>query len=164
VSRDACGAFLYLLNKGVMQFTKNSFEYGQIIVLKGTHLGRVGYLDEVEMYKRKFCGIVKFCHPLLTPYYEYIPIEYLATPNNQQLLKRYENLLIKLSPHYTKDPENYERMSNFEELALISNFLEKNMFTAKFTKLSSGAKIFISHSSKNKGFVRGLAIDLADLG
>ena len=82
-----------------MPYTKTEFLYGPVIVLRGKHKGRIGEFDDDTHHGKRLHAIVKFGHPLITPYYTDIPIEYLDSPNTQQLLARHRQLLDLLSPY-----------------------------------------------------------------
>ncbi|MDA7418836.1 toll/interleukin-1 receptor domain-containing protein [Xenophilus arseniciresistens] len=147
-----------------MPYTESEFAYGPVIVLRGKHKGRVGEFDDDTFHRKRLHAIVKFAHPLITPYYTYIPVEYLELPNTQQLMTRYEQLSWLLSPFRGKEAEGAERIAALEEFTYVSSLLNDRMFSAQFVKSPRGAKIFISHSSADKTFVRSLAVDLASIG
>ncbi|MDO8769604.1 MAG: toll/interleukin-1 receptor domain-containing protein [Burkholderiaceae bacterium] len=147
-----------------MPYTKTEFSYGPVVVLRGKHKGRIGDFDDDTYHRSRPHAIVKFAHPLITPYYTYIPIDYLDSPNTQQLIARYEQLFWHLSPFRGKELEGDKRIEALEEFTYVSSLLADRMFTAQFEKSPRGAKIFISHSSADKSFVRGLAVDLAAAG
>ena len=147
-----------------MSYTHEDFKYGPVIVLRGKHKGRIGDFDDDTIHRGRHQAIVKFAHPFITPYYQYIPIEHLDTPNTQQLMERYEQLLGLLSPFRDNQVEGEERIRLLEEFSYVGSLLNDRMFQAQFEKRSRGAKVFMSHSSADKGFVRGLAVDLAAMG
>jgi hypothetical protein len=147
-----------------MPYTETNFAYGPVIVLRGKHKGRIGEFDDDTFYRKRMQAIVKFAHPLVTPYYTYIPVEYLEPPNTQQLMTRYEQLFWLLSPFRGKEAEGEERSAALEEFTYVSSLLNDRMFSAQFKKSPRGAKVFISHSSVDKAFVRGLAVDLSAIG
>ncbi|WP_082889690.1 toll/interleukin-1 receptor domain-containing protein [Achromobacter ruhlandii] len=147
-----------------MALSAGSPSYGPVIVLRGKYKGRIGYYDDDASHRGKSCGIVMFAPPLITPYYYFVPVQYLAVPNTPQLLERFNELLRLLSPYYGDAAEGNDRVSILEEFAYVSTLLNDRMFTAQFEKGAKGAKIFISHSSRDKGFVRGLAVDLSEIG
>lgn len=147
-----------------MPYTKTDFAYGPVIVLRGKHKGRIGDFDNDTYHRSRLHAVVKFAHPLITPCYTYIPVEYLDSPNTQQLMTRYEELFWLLSPYRGKEIEGDARVAALEEFTYVASLLNDRMFTAQFEKSPRGAKIFISHSSADKSFVRGLAVDLAVIG
>lgn len=147
-----------------MPYTESDYAYGPVIVLRGKHEGRIGAFDDDAIHRKRFQAIVIFAHPVITPNYTYIPIEYLELPNTQQIMTRYEQLLWLLSPFRGNEIEGAERITALEEFTYVSSLLTDRMFTAQFEKSPKGAKIFISHSSADKAFVRSLAVDLASIG
>lgn len=147
-----------------MPYTETDFSYGPVIVLRGKHKGRIGEFDDDTFHRKRLQAIVKFAHPLVTPYHTYIPVEYLELPNTQQLMTRYEQLFWVLSPFRGKEAEGAERIAALEEFTYVSSVLNDRMFSAQFEKSPRGAKVFISHSSVDKTFVRSLAVDLAAIG
>ena len=147
-----------------MPFSPTDFTYGPVLVVRGKNKGRIGFLDDDTHHRGKFCGIVKFADPLLTPYYQCIPIEYLEFPNTQQILKRYHELFATLSPYEKDESDPEARVTTLEEFSFVSGQLNDRMFKAQFERSPRGAKIFVSHSSIDKDFVRGLCVDLAARG
>lgn len=147
-----------------MPYTAKDFDYGPVIVLRGKHKGRIGEFDDDTLYRGKRHAIVKFTHPLITPYYTCIPIHHLDFPNTQQLMTRFDELFWQLSPFRGQTVEGITRISVLEEFAYVSSLLNDRMFSAQFNKGPKGAKVFISHSSNDKQFVRSLAVDLAAIG
>jgi len=147
-----------------MNISDDEVQYGPVFVARGKHKGRIGEFDDETVRRGRVHAIVKFAHPLITPYYTYIPLEYLQPPNTQQLLARHEQLLELLSPYMGKEVEGTARINALEEFSYVTDLLSNRMFSAQFEKSPRGGKIFISHSSIDKGFVRGLAVDLAAMG
>jgi hypothetical protein len=147
-----------------MPHTAKDLPYGPVIVLRGIHKGRIGEFDDDTTHRGKPHAIVKFTHPLITPYYTYVPVHYLDVPNTQQLMTRFDELFRQLSPFYNNAVEGEARITVLEEFAYVSSVLNNRMFSAQFENGPRGAKIFISHSSTDKQFVRGLAVDLSAMG
>ena len=147
-----------------MPFSADDFAYGPVFVIRGKNKGRVGYLDNDTHHRGRTCGVVKFADPILTPYYQIIPMDYLEHPNTQHLLKRYHELFEALSPYKRDESDPDVRVKVLEEFAFVSALLNDRMFEAQFERSPRGASIFISHSSADKEFVRGLAVDLAARG
>jgi hypothetical protein len=147
-----------------MAFTLESFEYGPVLVSQGQHKGRIGYFDCEEIYNGKECGVVTFGHPFLTKRKYYVPLAFLGLPNTQQLLKRLNYLMDVLSPFKQNNVGLKTRVDTLEELLFVSDLLSERMFAAQFERSPRGARVFISHSSIDKGFVRGLAVDLSARG
>ena len=78
--------------------------------------------------------------------------------------KRYERLFEVLSPYKQDESAPQLRVSALEEIALVAGLLNDRMFEAQFERSPRGARLFISHSSADKDFVRALAVDLAARG
>jgi TIR domain len=147
-----------------MKFSNNSYEYGPVYVTKGPHEGRVGYLDDTVAKGRTTHGIVYFGLMGITAQHSQIPLSYLRHINTSDLLSRHEELWRRLTP-YSKNPlQGSERVESLEEIALVLGQLGNRMFDAQFHNRHDGARIFLSHASADKVFVRGLAVDLTALG
>lgn len=147
-----------------MPFSAAEFEFGPVLVIKGNHKNRIGYLDDETSHGGRRCGVVKFAPPLVTVSHYLVPLSYLEYPNTQQLLTRYSELWRQLFPDNKDRGDLEHRVRALEEYALVSDTLNERMFDAQFTRNTQGAKLFISHSSADKQFVRGLAVDLANRG
>ena len=73
--------------------------------------------------------------------------------------------MLEIISPYKQDEQNSEkRISALEEYAYVSAILNDRMFSAQFERSPRGAKVFISHSSHDKTFVKSLAVDLANGG
>ncbi|NOV30801.1 toll/interleukin-1 receptor domain-containing protein [Methylomonas sp. ZR1] len=138
--------------------------FGPIIVTRGKFRGRIGLYDDDADTGRSSIGVVKFSSFGISPYYHCIPLSYLAEPNTQQLFRRREQLFWLLSPLKGNSVEGDIRVDALEELHLVDSILGDRLFAARLTQSERGAKLFLSHSSKDKGFVRGLAVDLKHIG
>jgi TIR domain len=145
-------------------YSKNYHEWGVVIVLSGKYKGRIGYLEDEVIVNYRSYGKVYFASMLLSVSYCLIEMKNLDKPNTKQKFLRYEELFTKLSPYFNKSQKVETRISYLEELLILSNELSDKLFSAKFGLNKSGAKIFLSHSSLDKHFVRLLATDLYDLG
>lgn len=147
-----------------MAYSPEEFVYGCVYVIRGKHKGRIGELDDDATHRGKLHGVVKFAPCGISADYALIPIEYLQAPNTQQLMSRYEQLFNQLTPYRSGEVQGEERISALEELAYVSGILSDRMFAARFSGPPNGAKVFLSHASADKNFVRALAVDLAVLG
>ncbi|CAB3670621.1 TIR domain-containing protein [Achromobacter aegrifaciens] len=148
----------------LMPYSSKDSAYGPVVVLRGQHKGRIGYYDDDTSHRGRRCAVVMFASPLIAPYHSYIPIHYLDAPNTQQLMARFDKLLRLLSPYYGDAVQGDARVEVLEEFTYVSTLLNDRMFSAQFEKGPKGARVFISHSSTDKSFVRGLAVDLSALG
>ena len=147
-----------------MPYSEDKYSYGPVYVARGQYKGRIGEFDNDTYHRGRFTAVVMFGNPLITPYYNLIPIEYLDAVNTQQLLNRYNQLSEALSPYKRDEQDVDKRVTALEEFAYVSGILNDRMFAAQFERSPRGAKVFISHSSSDKTFVRGLAVDLAAMG
>jgi hypothetical protein len=147
-----------------MPFTASSFSYGPVVVLRGPHKGRIGDFDNDTFHNRRCSGVVTFGSSFLSHKEHLIPITYLDSVNTQQLMNRYHHLLEHLSPYSATIGSLQKRLDLMEEFAFVSMVLTDRMFSAQFSRSPRGAKIFISHASADKDFVRGLAVDLSAMG
>jgi hypothetical protein len=142
----------------------NPHPYGPVVVTKGEHKGRIGYLDDDTWERGRTYGIVYFASFGLSADYYLIPPSSLALPDPTQLLDRM-NALWELLSAYRDDPlEGEDRIEALQELNLVEGILAERMFAARLTKSEMGAKIFLSHSSVDKTFITKLAVDLRHLG
>jgi len=69
-----------------------------------------------------------------------------------------------LTPYLRNAVQAEERIDALEELAYISGLLNDRMFEAQYAYPHDGARIFLSHASADKAFVKALAVDLSALG
>lgn len=143
-----------------MVVTISTLEYGPIICLEGTFKGEIGYLDDLDEENGEECGIVYFGNPLLCSSYHLIPLDYLS--NNitmHEIIICIEKLESQIS--LQKDSKNKAQL--LLELEFVKTlFYEKHITTHTLSK--SGLKLFISHSSMDKGYANLLYADLKDAG
>ena len=155
---------LRLRAKDSMQYSKENYEFGPVAIIRGPHRGRIGRLDDTTHIGRTEKGVIIFAPFAISSNRYNIHLESLQQPNTQQLLDRYHALYESLSPYFTEKKVTEERrVERLEELIYIQDILNDRMFTSRFTHSPQGAKIFLSHSSRDKDFVKGLAVDLANL-
>lgn len=147
-----------------MHFSSNNYRYGPVFVAKGPHKGRIGYLDDTTTEGRSTHGIVFFGLFGISTKYNQIPITHLRYVNTNDLLTRYEELWRGLTPYLKNPLEGSERVQALEEIAFVQNQIGDRMFESQFRNRHEGARIFLSHASADKAFVRGLAVDLNALG
>lgn len=147
-----------------MPYSANDYEYGPVCVLRGSHKGRIGVLDDLTVERGRTYGIVYFALFGVSRTYSLIPIGALRQINTNDLLTRHESVWRTLTPYIKTELSDTERIDALQELALVSDQLNERMFQAQFKQEHSGAKVFLSHSSVDKAFVRGLAVDLSALG
>lgn len=147
-----------------MPYSENDYIYGPVRVSRGKHRGRIGEFDNDTYHRGRFTAVVKFGDPLVTAFYSLVPVEYLEPVNTQHLLRRLQELFEIISPYKCDEQNPEKRIGALEEYAYVSSLLNDRMFSAQFEHSPRGARVFISHSSLDKGFVKGLAVDLSAKG
>lgn len=133
-------------------------------MVRGTHVGRIGYLDDSEGAK----GIVYFGNMLFAPCYHRIPMRSLAPVTTDDLMVRHEALFRLMGMPSKQNPygrlnDAEEHIEHLTEYALVQSELMERMFVARIAN-GAGKKVFISHSSKDKQFATWLSVDLASRG
>lgn len=122
------------------------------------------YDDETnEVIKGKDVAIVYFGELMFCQDYNYIPYEYLSPASTDDLLKRREELTNKLQGWgltNSRKPNTYE----MTELLFVESDLFYRLFNARYKENVVGKKVFVSHSSHDKEFVRKLCADLSNSG
>lgn len=143
-----------------------SFDFGPVYIKKGKHKGRIGYFDDIENIRNIEKAIVYLGYPMLCNTYEIIPFEYLDDVNTHNLSERMNYLYRVIQP----GTENGKRISDatrityLEEINYIHSLLSDRMFEAMFNHEKNEINVFLSHSSKDKNFVKSLAVDLKNYG
>ncbi|MCE5232730.1 MAG: toll/interleukin-1 receptor domain-containing protein [Mizugakiibacter sp.] len=142
----------------------DDLDWGPVKVLAGPHKGRIGYLDDTEGRS----GYVYFGTFMLALRSNRIQLRYLAPITTADLMQRHEVLFRVLHmPSNVRpygdlnDPEEF--IDHLLEYSFVQEQLMDRMFTARLAQ-SSGKKVFISHSSKDKQFATWLSVDLANRG
>ncbi|MEM8780739.1 MAG: toll/interleukin-1 receptor domain-containing protein [Cyanobacteria bacterium P01_G01_bin.49] len=163
--------------------------YGPVKIIDGIHTGRIGYYDddeiefdddidwqsiseeEVETIKGRDMAIVYFGDMIVTinkgPYL--IPAEYIRPVTIDDLMKRREELY-RLCGGFKPidDPDlildEYEQLDYCQELHYVDTILLDRIISARYSDQKGGAKVFISHSSKDKVFARWISTDLKAAG
>ncbi len=157
---------------------QNPLDFGEIIVTKGQHKGRIGYYDDDDSPRK---AVVYFCHPTMIGIagYYLINSNYLRLPSTQDLLERKQKIDIewakthinhvikKQNNSYTKDLDIYlektileAELAYFHEYHYINEILNWRIRSRNKLLLNNGKKIFISHASGDKHFVRRVVDDL----
>lgn len=142
----------------------NYLSYGPVVVTKGYYKNRIGYYDGEEYSKEddEDHAIVLFGDFFLASKLAVIPFEYLAPVNSQSLMSRHDELLriIYLKEENGKKLSQSKRMTYLEEIHMIYSLLSERMYEAMFIHKKDSIKVFLSHSSSDKEFVKSLAVDL----
>lgn len=142
----------------------HSFEWGPVKVIAGPHKGRIGYLDDEEGRS----GFVYFGDYFLAPRYHRIQLRYLANITTADLIERREvlwRLLHKPSNvrPYGDPKDSEEFIEHLTEIHYVQEQLTDRMFTARLVR-TTGKRVFISHSSRDRQFAVWLSVDLASHG
>ena len=123
-------------------YSFDDYEYGPVIVVRGSFKGRIGELDDTE--KRRGC--VYFAGFGISSKYALLPMSYLRSPNTRDLLQRYEALWRSLTAYLENSLQGDARIDALQEMAYVSNILSNRMFDAQFMTLHKGLSVFLSHS------------------
>jgi len=139
--------------------------YGPVLIKNGPHKGRIGAFDNQEGAK----AFVYFGHPLFALGYHLIPARNLSPVSTVDLVRRHDEIYETIGMKARaagRDwrPHPKQHIELLTELAFIQNEIAERLFSAQFSTVRAGRRIFISHSSKDKPFARLLAMDLAAKG
>lgn len=159
--------------------SKEMDKYGIVKVISGEFKGRIGYYDDDDYMfpEDMLCedeesdddsidngiavAIVYFGHFILATEHHAIPYESLEYASMNDLMRRKEELTRLCSPFTLDNSKKYKKVcSFFSELHLVETTLLEQVVEQRYEKNPSGAKIFISHSSKDKAFAKILCMDL----
>lgn len=143
----------------------NSGEYGPVYISAGPHKGRIAYYDDDELKS----GFVYFGDYFTANQQALIQRRYFRYPTVRDLLKRrgdiMDNLFDSIQKINKKRYLSQSRMYSYcSELNYINGILSDRMFEGRFTKVDSGKKIYLAHSSLDKPVVRQVHDDLKRLG
>jgi hypothetical protein len=136
--------------------------YGPVLIAGGPHTGQVGNYDDDDDGH----AIVYFGDFLLTDGYFMIPRRLLKYATLDAMLKRREEIQHEITWANTKSrPNSSKKYDRLAELHYIDGAISERMFFARYGEpTQDGKKLFMSHSSKDKWFVRRVADDLKKLG
>jgi len=141
--------------------------WGPVYIKSGAFAGRIGYLEDDDERR----GAVRFGTPHLYYTEVCIPYRFLQPINTAILLKRKNELLTLLTPCSRQtgcielEEDHTQLLDMLYEYHYVDQLLLDRWEKARWeAKSETGYSLFISHSSMDKEFVRGLAVDLADLG
>lgn len=163
--------------------------YGPVKIIAGPHIGRIGYYDddeiefdddidlssmseeEAETVEGKDVAIIYFGDMLLTlnKGYYLIPFEHIRLVTTDDLMKRREELYRLCGGFKPLDNpdlilDEYEQLDYCQELHYVDSILIDRMIQARYSNNKNGAKIFISHSSKDKTVAIWISTDLKNAG
>ncbi|MCG3117992.1 MAG: hypothetical protein ALAOOOJD_00125 [bacterium] len=151
---------------------RQSLEFGPVVVEGWFDEPRIGYYDDDVSDDDKPCAIVNLggmfldlsvgCHT--------IPHDFLRAVTTEDLWNRREAIhahIDRLQRKVSKKdrPPYEERYHLLLELVYVSAVLMDRLFIARFhVRGQRRARVFISHSSKDKQFANWLYVDLANAG
>lgn len=146
---------------GALKMKGGEMEYGPVVITRRAQKGRIGYYDDDE---DKF-AVVYFGSMFLSNGWMKIPRRYLRQANTADLLMRGEEISKLIGIGRTRAlpaRKNYELLL---EKHYIDSILTNNYIEARLSRQEAfeGVRVFLSHSSKDKWFVRQLATDLTQL-
>ena len=154
--------------------------YGPVYITDGPHAGRIGNyddndtefpdaidweaIDDPDTLEGTRVAIIYFGDFFLADGYFIIPDEYVREVTTADLMQRREELhdvigrfaAAKGSPEIDSE----EKIDLLTELHFVEGTLVDRMIHARYSNNGRGAKIFISHSSKDKQFATWLGTDL----
>ena len=141
----------------------SELRYGPVLIAGGRCRGQIGNYDDDDDEKH---AVVYFGDFFLSNGYFIIPRRFLKYATLDALLKRREEIQHQITWANTKSRLNaskkYDRLA---ELHYVDSIIGERMFFARYGEpTQDGKKLFMSHSSKDKWFVRRVADDLKKLG
>lgn len=140
--------------------------YGPVWIVGGPHKGRIGTYDDDDYNIKRKCeeAIVYFGDVRIAPVYSIIPFEDISSVTTHALMKRQAQLLDSVTSYKESSLKGEKRARALEELNLIENLLADRMFSARHAETNQAARVFISHSSKDKQLARWISVDLKSAG
>lgn len=140
-----------------------------VLITKGFHKGKIGLYDDDDYEDKKIKLIIYFGDVLFCETYSLINPKDVRMATMDDLLRRYNQLASIISDMVSmlEEDVDYEHKS---ELLLEYNYIETKVSERYIntihtsSKKLKGLKVFLSHSSSDKGFARKLCSDLTDLG
>lgn len=159
--------------------------YGPVYIIEGPHKGRIGYYDD-EGYefpgdidwedssidhesKGVHVGYIYFGDFFVAEGYFIIPLKHLREVTTADLMRRRDELH-DLCGRFAKarnpdiDLDHEEKFDLLAELHYVDAVLVDRMVQARYGNVTQGRRVFISHSSKDKGFATWLGTDLKAAG
>ena len=159
--------------------------FGPVKIIGGEHQGRIGYYDDEDTeydedtdweaipddaeIEGEPVAIVYFGDFFIARGYYVIPLEYIREVTTDDLMRRREELH-DLCGRFAKvknpelELEHSEELSFLAELHYVDSVLVDRMIQARYSNTSSGSKVFISYSSKDKVFATWIGTDLKGAG
>ena len=142
-----------------MRNSLRDLQYGPVLILKGSHKGRIGYDDDDE----SGTAIVYPGQVFLSPGWYEIPLRYLRQANTNDMIKRREIIGRQIGLGSKEVISLEEKYYLLLERHFIDGILNGNIIELWFGKDEAlkGTRVFLSHSSRDKGMVNQIATDLA---
>lgn len=149
----------------------DELEYGPVVIADGPFKGRIGYYDNDESVKvgssKKETyqphAVVYFGTPLIARGFYFIPFDQIRAVTTHDLLSRRDELARKcyLTPH---EKQGKKYIEDLLELHYVESEVVERLIRARHKQVGKGVKVFISHSSIDKGFARQISTDLSAFG
>jgi len=162
--------------------TTENIPYGPVYITDGPHSGKIGYYDDDDIefpedvdwvnvddgdpdgIQSQRVAIVYFGDMFLAGGYYLIPDGFVREVTTADLMKRREELHDQIGRFAVvrgiPEIDSEEKVDLLTELHFVEGALVDRMIHARYGNKGQGAKIFISHSSKDKKFATWLGTDL----
>ncbi len=140
-----------------------SLPYGPVVVTKGRHKGRIGYLDDED----GAYGYVYWGDMLLSlDHYEQIPLSFLNSEiSTNQILRRNYELKNKIAYMRACTRPNYKETTQLlTELLFVEQMLTERYYEVAFLKPQREIKVFLCYSREDGSYAKTLATDLTAKG
>ena len=135
-------------------------DFGLVKISGGKYKGRVGLYDDDTLDGK--CGVIYFGDPILNQSsYEIKNNSFLSATTDDLFARKNELFHIINADKVLKESNAFKLLS---EYYFIDHQLQERLVEAKIYPKIESKKIFLSHSSKDKQFVRWLNIDLRNRG
>lgn len=153
------------LKRKVLSVSVENTSYGMVKIIDGDLNGRIGYYDNDETEEDgNDIAVVYFGNPLFLSDYELVPYDYLTHEITTNDLYERQSQIFKEVAAAELNHDYKEKSILLSEFLFIESLFTDKYLNARFSMSNNGKKIFISHSSYDKTFVRLLATDLAKAG
>ncbi len=126
----------------------NHLEFGPVICTKGPYKGKIGYLDDEDICEGNQFGIVYFGNPSFCSSFHSVPITYLSNEITMyEIIQRKETLQQQILNEKDEKKKIYLLLG----IRICKYPVLRETYTNTYY-VSKGIKLFISYSSKDKGF------------
>lgn len=129
-------------------------------VTSGRFKGRIGYVDDLDSEEPPR-WVVYFGLFSLTPHFHSLLERCLVPATTPDLLERHETIRRRIKLQLGSEEDQSDLLL---ELNLILESLFNRMQEAQLNRIGFGKRVFLSHSSKDKEFVKWIAVDLGNAG